>query len=594
VPKHILCIDDDPDLGARLRRELDRLPRFECGLEQVTSPEDLDAIALDDFDLVFMDHRLGKVSAFDILGRLRDSDFARPVIVLTDQTDPQVAVRLIQNGADDYLAKEHLSARSLERAISNAESRHQRRRMEAELASTLECESRALRALERAKESAESASRSKSTFLANMSHEIRTPLTAILGYAEELREGELPEDSRREAIEVIHENGEFLLRIVSDILDLSKIEAGKLEIERIRFSPMQVVADACQLMESRARAKGIRLEHGVRGEVPETIFSDPTRTRQILINLIGNAVKFTDSGTVSVRARLLSRGVGAGPPLGPGGAPGFAEDERRLEIEVADTGVGMTEEQIARIFEDFSQGDTSTTRERGGTGLGLTISERLARRLGGCIRVESTPGEGSVFRVSVACGPLEGVRRINGPVVETGRPSRTPSGARNWDSRCDVLAPLPMRHRRLRSCHILLGEDNPMNRKLISGIVESFGATVTSATNGHHVVRLVREAAHHRRPVDLVLMDVQMPDLDGVGATRQLREAGFGGSIVALSGNAMASDRRQCLDAGFDDFVSKPIRRDQLFDVLRTRLEAPRPNAPPCESASPTAERNPE
>ncbi len=572
MPKRILTLDDDPRAVATLRAGLDAIPRFEYALRHVATREELAATPLAGFHVAFLDDRFDGADASDLLGTLRDAGFVRPIVILSDQRDPELAVRLIQAGADDYLAKATADPRRLARAMSDADCRYLHRKMEGdleekaiELSTTLARESQALRELERSKERAEAANRSKSTFLANMSHEIRTPLTAILGYADELRSEQLDEAERRDAIEIIHQNGEFLLRIVSDILDLSKIEAGKLEIERIPVPPLQVVADTCQLLEPRARAKGIELRHGAHGPIPESVFSDPTRLRQILVNLVSNAVKFTETGSVSVETRLLPPGEGAGPRTLRDGVPPIAADERRLEITVTDTGIGVTKEQITRVFEAFSQGDPSTTRQHGGTGLGLTISDRLARMLGGCIRVQSTPGVGSTFRLTVACGPLNGVAMIDAATAADRSAHARPAG------------PEARRDLRLPPCHILLAEDNAMNRQLIRVIVERFGATVVEATDGAQACALVREEERAGRPIDLVLMDLQMPELDGFGATRRLRASGFSAPIVALTGNALESERHQCLETGFDDFTSKPVRKEKLFDILSARLGSSAP-----------------
>jgi signal transduction histidine kinase/methylmalonyl-CoA mutase cobalamin-binding subunit len=545
VPKRILHLDDDPGAAVLLRGQLDAIPRFDCELRRVASREELASIRLADFHIAFVGDRFAGAETADVLDELRDAGFVRPIVVLGAGADPELAVHLIHRGADDYLAKATLEARRLARAMSDADCRYLRRKLEqdleektAELSVTLHRETQALRDLEAAKARAEAASRAKSAFLANMSHEIRTPLTAILGYADELRSESLDEAARREAIDVIHENGEFLLRIVSDILDLSKIEAGRLEVERIPVGPAKIVAEACRFLEPRARAKGIVLRHAVHDGVPGVVLSDPTRLRQILLNLIGNAVKFTKMGSVSVEARL--------------------EPGDRLEIAVADTGIGLTGEEIDRIFEAFAQADPSTTRRHGGTGLGLAICDRLARLLGGSIRAESTPGRGSTFRLTVPCG---------GPVTEADEAAEPGEDASRGGTG----------ELRIPRCRILLAEDHDMNRKLVRAILERLGATVVDAANGREAVERAAEASRAGRAIDLALMDLQMPELDGFGATRALRAAGFAAPIVALTGNATESDRRECLEAGFDDFASKPVRKDRLVEIITARLGS---NAP--------------
>jgi signal transduction histidine kinase/ActR/RegA family two-component response regulator len=396
----------------------------------------------------------------------------------------------------------------------------------------------------RARDQAQAANRAKSEFLANMSHEIRTPLNAILGYADILID-ECHDHFPREFVHVIKRNGEGLLRIISDILDLSKIEADKIEVERIRFSPERLVADVESLMRVHADAKGLafRVEHV--GPIPETIQSDPTRLKQILVNLVGNAVKFTDRGSVRLVTRLVQD---------PGREPA-------LWFTVIDTGIGMSEDEAARLFHAFVQADGSTTRKYGGTGLGLVISRRLARILGGDISVSSAPGAGSSFRLSIPTGPLEGVP-ITNRTLDPQSPSRGPSGQ---DAR-----PRPLQHAR-----VLLAEDCPDNQRLISFLLEKAGAEVSVVGNGRDVVELALEAQGQDGPFDLILMDMQMPEMDGYEATAALREARYSGPIVALTAHAMIDDRQKCFDAGCSGYATKPINRETLVSLVAECREPP-------------------
>jgi len=405
------------------------------------------------------------------------------------------------------------------------------------------------RRLQEAIEAARSASRSKSEFLANMSHEIRTPMTAILGFIDVLEEtvSALEGQARASALDCIRtvrRNGRHLLQIINDILDLSKIEAGKLEVESVRCHPAQLVADVCALMRPRAEEKGLSLEVQWEGAIPEAICSDPTRLRQILINLVGNAVKFTETGSVRVCVRYLPA---------PDGADGAARPT--MQFEVIDTGIGMTPEQCARLFEPFEQGDTSTTRRFGGTGLGLAISRRLAERLGGTIEVFSTPGAGSTLRLTVAAAPAEGAGMTEPPPArETSPEAEPPAGSEEAG--------------RLERCRILLAEDAVDNRKLISHFLRRAGAALDMAENGQEAVRMATEAAAAGRAYDAVLMDMQMPVMDGYEATRRLRAAGYRGAIIALTANAMAGDHLRCTEAGCDAYATKPIRRDLLIELI--------------------------
>jgi len=392
-------------------------------------------------------------------------------------------------------------------------------------------------ALHAAKASAEAANRAKTEFLANMSHEIRTPMTSILGYAALLLEPGEQEHQRRDYVRTIQRNGEHLLTILNDILDISKIEAGKLTVERIDCSLAAIIADVESLMRVRADEKGLDLTVEFETPVPERLRTDPTRLRQILMNLVGNAVKFTDRGDVRIALGLEA------PDLSRDGA---------LRIAVHDTGPGLSREQTARLFQPFSQIDNSTTRRFGGTGLGLAISRRLAGALGGRLDVESEPGRGSVFTLTLATGPLEGVALI-----------QSLSDAESGDAEAAADdRPEPDR----LSGRILLAEDGPDNQRLVRHLLCSAGADVEVVGTG--AAALERALASRRpgeRAFDLILMDMQMPEMDGYDATNALRRAGWTGPILALTAHALAADRDRCLASGCDDHLTKPIQRDRLL-----------------------------
>jgi signal transduction histidine kinase/ActR/RegA family two-component response regulator len=393
---------------------------------------------------------------------------------------------------------------------------------------------------------AERANEAKSEFLANMSHEIRTPMNAIIGFSENLLAPDITEAERVEAVRTIHRNGLHLLEIINDILDLSKIEAGKLTIENERAAPAEVVEDVLTLMRDRANSKGLKLAGEYVGDLPATIETDAKRLRQILINLVGNAVKFTETGGVRLRVAYLPDPV------------------RQLKIDVIDTGIGLTAEQVSRLFQPFEQADSSTTRRFGGTGLGLTISRRLARMLGGDIEVTSIYGTGSVFSVTLATGDLEGIAfapvEPNQPRAAAPEPAKPAVTAVTLGGR------------------ILLVDDGPDNRKLLSVILRKAGAEVATAENGLEAVEAAL-ASRATTPFDVILMDMQMPVLDGYDATRRLRDAGWSGPIIALTAHAMAGDRERCLEAGCDDYVTKPVDRKKLLALLAALLsQAPAGN----------------
>ena len=386
--------------------------------------------------------------------------------------------------------------------------------------------------LRKSKEAADAANQAKSEFLANMSHEIRTPLTAILGYSDMLRdEGQTREEIEHE-IDSIVRAGAHLQRIINDILDLSKIEAGQLVIEELEVEPARLMYDTDMIFGTRARDKGLSFETEYDFPVPRKIVTDPTRLKQILFNLCGNALKFTEKGSITVRMGYV-RGTG------------------RLKFAVSDTGIGMNEEELARLFKPFSQADSSTTRKYGGTGLGLCIARQLAQRLGGDVSVTSEKGKGTTFEFTVAAGSIAQrwlVTGAEGMGVET-----VDDSAR--------IAPNSL------SGHVLIVEDSIDCQDLITKHMSKAGATVEVVDNGLAAVERALVQSY-----DLILMDVQMPVMDGLAATKRLRSEGYAKPIVSITANAMKEDRDRCIAAGSDDYLTKPIDVRRLHSVMHKYL----------------------
>ena len=400
-------------------------------------------------------------------------------------------------------------------------------------------------ALEEFNGRAEAASHAKGQFLANMSHEIRTPMTAILGFTDILLE-DLKEPQAIDAAQTIKRNGEHLLRLINDILDISKIEAGRMIMEMMAWSPRQVVADVVSLMHVRAVAKGLTLCEEYEGPVPETITTDPARLRQILVNLVGNAIKFTDAGGVRIVTRLIRA----------------AGEEPTLRFDVIDTGIGISEDSIDKLFQPFTQVDASASRKYEGTGLGLSICRQLAQALGGDMAARSELGHGSTFSLTVATGPLEGIQLVE--FLREDCPTDGPS------DRCMASPGQNL------TCRVLLADDIPDNQRLVASLLRKAGATVDIANDGREVVEMALASqsgqgpasADPTGPYDVVLMDMQMPVCDGYAATRKLRQANYTGAIVALTAHAMTHDRQKCLDAGCDDFLSKPVNQKRLIETV--------------------------
>ena len=550
MKRTVLYVDDEADNRVVFEAALD--DRFRV-LTAGSAQEALDLLATENVPVVVADQRMpGKtgVDLFDIL-RVKHPQTRR--ILLTAYTEPSAMIDAINRGQVFYFLQKPWERSSIEPVLVRAIEAY-------DVALTLEQQSAVLAQqndeLRAMQGRLEQASRLKSEFLANMSHEIRTPMTSILGFSDLLRD-RMSGAEERDIVDTIKRNGEYLLEIINDILDLSKIEAGSLKVEPRPCSPRDIVSEVAALMHSRCDAKTLWLEVAIDDTVPGVVRSDPLRLRQILVNLVGNAVKFTEQGGVRIDVR--TERTNAATSL--------------LHFDVSDTGVGIAAERLATLFQSFSQLDSSVTRRFGGTGLGLVISRRLAQLLGGDITVRSVPGQGSTFSLAVAIGNYQKTAASPGaklPLVA--------EAADGMTAELDHMLP----------ARVLLAEDGPDNQRLLSFILRGAGAEVTVVNNGQEAVDELARSGDE--PYDMVLMDMHMPVLDGYEATAELRRLGYRGPVIAVTAHAMSGDRQKCLEAGCNDVATKPFERRRLLGQLarclheRAMISEGWPSAPSIES----------
>jgi PAS domain S-box-containing protein len=435
-----------------------------------------------------------------------------------------------RDGTPIRMIGQHTDVDAHRRAIENVEN------LNRELAEQIEAANRLAR-------KAEAANQAKSQFLANMSHEIRTPMTAIIGFAEALDEC-VSDPVASQFVETIARNGEHLLELINDILDLSKIEEGCLDIETIQCHPRKLLNEIQSLMLGRAEEKGLRWQLRIDDSVPCNVLTDPTRLKQILINLVSNSIKFTERGTVRLDARAT-----------------LTDSRWHLKFSVRDTGIGMTQEQLEKLFQPFVQADSSMSRRFGGTGLGLAISRRLAKMLGGEIEVESRPGMGSVFHLTLVAEAAG-----DSPNCQPG--GSAACAACGLPSPSDSATTKPSADKPLQGLRCLLVEDGADNQRLIQFVLRKAGAQVETRDDGQAGFREAMRAFRAEQAYSVVLMDMQMPVMDGYTATRKLRESGYDRPIIALTAHAMSGAQQECLELGCDAYTNKPIDRHELINII--------------------------
>jgi signal transduction histidine kinase/HPt (histidine-containing phosphotransfer) domain-containing protein len=590
----ILIVEDSPTQACKLAIVLE-----EAGFEAETAPDAeraFDRLARERFDLVLSDLNLPGGSGFDLCRRVRAHPALRalPVVVHTSQADPVNVLRGLEAGADGFMTKDREPAEivgRIRRVLARAgraggeaapprvaflgrefelsagrdqlldvlvsafeDVVHLNQRYKDEIAQRRRAEAELLKA----REAADAANRAKSDFLARMSHEIRTPMNGVLGMTELVLETPLTAQ-QHDYLSMVKSSADALLTVINDILDFSKVEAGKLELDAIDFSLRECLGDTLRLLTFRAAQKGLALTGHIAPDVPDDLVGDPGRLRQVIINLVGNALKFTERGEVAVSVSLVPGPTSPAEDKGQG-TRDKGQGTVALRFAVRDTGIGIPKEKHGLLFRSFSQADTSTARKYGGTGLGLAISARLVELMGGRIGIDSEVGRGSTFHFTATFGR-----------------SRGPKAAR------PAAGPPPVSRRPLR---VLLADDNPINQQVATRMLEKAGHVAVVAGSGKEAL-----AALERQPFDLVLMDVEMPEMSGFEATAVVREREKGTGrhvpIIAMTAHALKGDREKCLAAGMDGYVAKPIQAHELLRAIAGVV----PADAPAEAAAP--ERRP-
>lgn len=523
-PIKVLLIEDNPGDARLIREYLGETPGTPFEMDWVDSlSEGLKHV--DGKDAALLDLTLPDSMGLGTFKQLHSHAPTLPIIVFTGYDDDSLALKALQDGAQDYLVKDQVSGQLLARSIRYAiERKRIDEALKSEIAKHVELEADLIKA----KEAAEEAAKAKASFLANMSHELRTPMNAVIGFTSLLLDDPLTPE-HKEYIEGIRNGGEALLALINDILDFSRAERDKVELELMPLSLRQCIEESLGMVGVQAERKGLDLGCTIDNYTPDNIIEDHGRLRQILVNLLNNAIKFTDKGEVSLSVSSKS----------------IAGNKRQILFEVKDTGIGIHQDKMDRLFQPFDQLERTISRKRDGVGLGLAISKRLVELMGGQIWARSVPGQGSTFSFTIQAEVIPGKQLDLA------------------DSNKETVFENQSEQKPLR---ILVAEDNPSNQKVLLTMLKRMGYRPDAVADGSEVIKAIE-----RQSYDMILMDVRMPTMDGITATRVIRELlpVNGPKIVAITAYAMDGDREICLEAGMDDYISKPVNMVELEAILR-------------------------